>query len=357
MVDQEQAPVLSAADHAFWQEHGYLVIDDVVPQEVCTAVQSDILAYLGLDGNAPVADHYDKVLPDDRGGFVNLTQSQGLWDARQSPRLHQAFAEVYDSHKLWVSMDQAHMKLPYRQVIDEDGTSHTWGNGGIYFGAEDERNDIGGLHWDVHGGGDQDPEMVERKNKGEPTGGLWAGAGLPSMLEFGDGYPCGPQGVLYLNDRDEEGGGFRCVPGFHRRFNDWLATLPRDRSLEQADAGNWIATHPDLQGLLAEARTIPAKAGSIVIWHRLLPHSNGRNLSDSPRFAQYITMSAVPTDPDEFAEQSKARVDMWQKRGDGWRAPLSEDPRQARWQQWEMSSPPAQLTSLGRRLIGAVPWD
>ncbi len=112
MADQQQ--MLSAADHAFWQEHGYLVIDDVVPQEVCEAVRADILAYLGLDGNAPVADHYDKVLPDDRGGFVNLTQSQALWDARQGPRLHQAFTEIFGSHKLWVSTDQAHMKLPYR---------------------------------------------------------------------------------------------------------------------------------------------------------------------------------------------------------------------------------------------------
>jgi len=205
------------------------------------------------------------------------------------------------------------------------------------------------------GGGDR-PE-VRLKKKSEPTGGLWAGAGLPSMLEFGDGYPCGPQGVVYLNDRDEDGGGFRCVPGYHRRFNDWLATLSPERSLDPADEGNWIKSHPDLQGILAEARTIPAKAGSIVIWHRLLPHSNGRNLSDSPRFAQYITMDRAPSDPDEFEKQSKARVDMWQKRGEGWRAPMSENPRQARWQQWESSRPPAQLTTLGKKLIGALPWD
>ena len=357
MVDQTQAPVLSAADHTFWQENGYLVIDDVVPQEVCEAAKEDIIAYLGLDAHAPVADHYDKVLPDDRGGFVNLTQSQGLWDARQSPRLHQAFAEIYGSHKLWVTTDQAHMKLPYRQVIEEDGTSRSWGDGGIYFGPGDERNEIGGLHWDVGGGGDQDPETAARKKRGESTGGLWAGAGLPSMLEFGDGHPCGPQGVLYLNDRDEDGGGFRCVPGFHRQINDWLATLAPDRSLESSDEGNWIATHPDLQGILAEARTIPAKAGSIVIWHRLLPHSNGRNLSDSPRFAQYITMDIAPADPDEFEKQSKSRVDMWQKTGERWQAPISDNPRQARWQQWESSRPPAQLTTLGKKLIGALPWD
>jgi len=64
----------------------------------------------------------------------------------------------------------------------------------VYFGPDDPRNNGSGLHWDVHGGGVQDEETVARKQRGEPTGGLWAGVGLPSMLEYGDGYPCGPAG-------------------------------------------------------------------------------------------------------------------------------------------------------------------
>ena len=93
-------PILSAADHAFWQEHGYLVVPDVVSPEVCEAARLDIMRYLGLDPAAPVEDHYPKVLAADRGGFVNLNQSQALWDTRQSPRLHQA---LYSGQSLSLS--------------------------------------------------------------------------------------------------------------------------------------------------------------------------------------------------------------------------------------------------------------
>ncbi|NKB72142.1 MAG: hypothetical protein GKR89_34120 [Candidatus Latescibacteria bacterium] len=350
-------PLLSAADHAFWREHGYLVVPNVVPEALCAAARADIADYLGVDLDAPLEAAYAQVLPQDRGGFVNLTQSQALWDTRQSPRLHQAFSEIYGTPKLWVSLDQAHMKLPYRQVAGADGIVQTWGNGGAYFGPDDPRNDGGGLHWDVHGGGLQNAETAARKKRGEPTGGLWAGPGLPDMLTYGDGYPCGPQGVLYLNDRDEDGGGFRCVPGFHRRFHQWLASLPQDRSLEQEDGGHWLANHPDLEDLFAEARNIPAKAGSLVIWHRLLPHTNGRNLSETPRFAQYITMGSVPDDPAERAQQAAQNVERWQKRGPAWSGPLADDERVARQQRREREAPPAALTELGQRLVGAMPWE
>ena len=348
--------VLTAEDHAFWQKNGYLVVPDAVPVELCEAVKADILKYLGIDAAVPLNDYYDKVMVQDRGGFVNMSQSQALWDTRQSPRLYKVLAEIHGTSKLCVGTDSCHMKLPYREVIDADGTVHTWGNGGVYFGADDPRNNGGGLHWDVHGGGMHSAKTMAGKQRCEQTGGLWAGAGLPSMLEYGDGYSCAPQGVLYLNDRDSNGGGFRCVPGFHRRFDEWLATVPKDRSLEQEDRGHLIATHPELAGLFAEAQTIPAKAGSIVIWHRLLPHSNGRNLSDTPRFAQYICMGPAPTDPDQLRKRRAWIQDVFQ-RGERRRVPLSDDAHEARWQRWEQSAPPAQLTELGNRLVGLVPWE
>ena len=86
--------VLTDGDHAFWQEHGYLVVPDVVPLELCAAVRADIINYLGLDPAASVEDYYEKVLAGDRSGFVNLNQSQALWDTRQHPRLHQVFSHL-----------------------------------------------------------------------------------------------------------------------------------------------------------------------------------------------------------------------------------------------------------------------
>ena len=98
------------------------------------------------------------------------------------------------------------------------------------------------------------------------------------------------QGVLYLSDCGREAGGFRCCPGFHKEFRQWLANLPPD--YEPNESPNLIEKHARELGeaLAPRAVTVAASAGSLVIWHRLLPHGSGRNLSSLPRYAQYITM-------------------------------------------------------------------
>ena len=94
----------------------------------------------------------------------------------------------------------------------------------------------------------------------------------------------GVQGVLYLTDTAEDQGGFQCVPGFHRMFDEWVKTQPADRNTRK----------PNLTGLTVES--IAGQAGDLLIWHRLLAHGNGHNRSDRPRLAQYITMSPAPAE-------------------------------------------------------------
>ena len=43
-----------------------------------------------------------------------MYQHQALWDNRQYPKVHQAFAEILRDEKLWVSLDRANMKPPAR---------------------------------------------------------------------------------------------------------------------------------------------------------------------------------------------------------------------------------------------------
>ena len=64
-------------------------------------------------------------------------------------------------------------------------------------------------------------------------------------------------------------------------------------SLEQEDDGHWLRTHKQLaQQLEPEAVTVPARAGSLVVWHRLLPHGNVSrtidpcSLNSPPQFQQ-----------------------------------------------------------------------
>lgn len=47
------------------------------------------------------------------------------------------------------------------------------------------------------------------------------GSGLKAVLgRFSKRFCTNPQGVLYLDDCGPDGGGFRCIPGFHRKLED-----------------------------------------------------------------------------------------------------------------------------------------
>ena len=156
------------------------------------------------------------------------------------------------------------------------------------------------------------------------------------------------QGVLYLTDTADNQGSFVCWPGAHKTLidpdNPWAPELEIDKFVQ-----------------------IPAKAGSLLIWHSALPHGNGRNTSDKPRLAQYMNFFPAPhsslrtdwTAPSAFKmcepEESRRqeRIALWRERRALGRPPYPGDPRG-----WEAKNyGPAKLTPLGRKLLGLDPWD
>ena len=243
--------VLSKEDWSFWQENGYVVIPNAVQQENLDRMVETIWQFLDMDpDDSETWYKYKPYTRDDRSspisgaGMVEMYQHQALWDNRQHPKIHQAFSEIWDDERLWVSIDRANMKPPARDDRPE------WGHQGM-------------IHWDV--------DTSEQP------------------IRFG------VQGVLYLTDTAENQGGFQCVPGFNNTFEEWVKTQPEDRNPHQ----------PDLADL--QVKSIAGKAGDLLIWHRLLAHGNGHNTSDKPRLAQYITMSPAPKDNEE-ARQGRVKA-------------------------------------------------
>lgn len=148
--------------------------------------------------------------------------------------------------------------------------------------------------------------------------------------------PFGVQGVLYLTDTDVGQGGFECVPELFRQYETWVQTQPPDRS----------ATSPDLTGFTIEP--IPGKAGDLLIWNRLLAHGSGLNTSTKSRFAQYITMSVAQEENEEMRQK---RISYWSER----RNPPWYTPGDAREFEHKFGQT-AELTPLGRKLLGLDPW-
>jgi len=281
-------PILSAEDHRFFTENGYVVVPNAVPQKNLDAVIAAIWEFTGLDPNDP-NDWYRPPLATN--GMIEMYQHQALWDNRQHPRLYQAFADILGTEKLWASMDRASMKPPMDPRFPH-------------------YEDRGFVHWDL--------------DTAQP---------LPTRL--------GVQGVLALADTDENMGGFCCIPGFHRNLAEWIAQQPTDRNPRA----------PDLSRLPPgfKVTPIPMKAGDLVIWNRMLAHGNGRNEGTRPRLAQYISMH--PARDDE--EMRQDRIACWRDKHapSYWEKDIPEALRGR-----ERGDPPAELTPLGRKLLGLDLW-
>jgi hypothetical protein len=226
-------------------------------------------------------------LPLKPGGMIEMYQHQAEWNNRQNPRLYEAFTEIRGTHRLCVSIDRVGMKLPYNaRHPDYDHKGFT--------------------HWDVDT------------------------AKLPA--------PFGVQGVLCLTDTTADMGGFQCIPGFHKNLEEWIATQPPDRNTRM----------PDLTGLTVVP--IPAQAGDLIIWNSLLAHGNGRNLSDRPRYSQYISMFPVERLTEE---QREHRIRCWQEHLPPGNEIFPGDPRRIEEEQFTT----AELTPLGRKLLGVDCWE
>lgn len=170
-LDQVQAtpPVLDAADLAFWDEHGYVVLHDAAPPQDLAAAAQATCDFIGARLDDPATWY----APNTHGIMVQLFQHDALRRIRASPRIHKAFAQLWGHADLWATTDRVGFNPPQTARYRFRGPD---------------------LHWDV--------------SLAQPV-------------------PFGTQGILYLTDTEAEQGAFTLVPGFHRSGGAWLASLPR----------------------------------------------------------------------------------------------------------------------------------
>jgi len=215
--------VLSPDDLRFWDENGYVIVRAAVPREQAQATETAVWETLGMRPDEP-ASWYEK--PIGKGIMMEFYHHPTLLANRQAIRIQKAYAQLWRTPDLWTTTDRTSFNPP-------ETPSHPF---------QGPR-----LHWDMS---------------------------LEPPFHFGT------QGLLYLCDTPAEQGAFCCVPGFHRRLESWLSSLP-------------AGTDPRQVNLDAQAVPIAAQAGDFVIWHHFLPHGSSPNRGTYPRIVQYVNMYPV----------------------------------------------------------------
>lgn len=149
--------------------------------------------------------------------------------------------------------------------------------------------------------------------------------------------PLALQGIVLLTDVGKNAGGFQCVPEVFRNLKPWLDGNARRDSFHFLRPG--ISQTGAVQ--------IEGSAGDLILWSTLLPHGPAPNLSDRPRVAAFMTLS-----PPADSEALRSAMRQWwlEKRAPtywrGMRGQLDPEPGE-----------PAQLTDLGKCLIGLKRWQ
>jgi hypothetical protein len=174
---EASAPVLSAADLSFWQEHGYVVLHDAVPPEVREAGARAVWDHIGARPDDPDTWY----VGNDHGIMVQYFQHPAFEAVRRAPRIHKAFAQLWGTADLWATTDRVGFNPPERDGFKFPGPR---------------------LHWDVS---------------------------IKTPI------PLSTAGILYFTDTPPEQGAFTLVPGFQRWGEAWLKALPSGAKPRQQD--------------------------------------------------------------------------------------------------------------------------
>ncbi|PWK28652.1 ectoine hydroxylase-related dioxygenase (phytanoyl-CoA dioxygenase family) [Arcicella aurantiaca] len=237
IADGNKLSVLSEEDWAFWIENGYVIIKNAVPREQALATAQFLWEFEEKNPNNPetwyTAPRAEMQMKELAGtGMVEVYNNQHLWNNRQMQRVHDAFADIWGTEKLWVTIDRANLNFPLREGYEYKAF----------------------IHWDY------DPETK----------------------------PQNVQGVLALADQtDENMGGFQCIPELFRTYNTWKLTQPEDRNRFKPDTTGF---ENDFHKVKMEAGDL------LIFNSSQPHGIRANNSKDKVRMAQYISMMPAEED-------------------------------------------------------------
>jgi len=215
----------------FWCENGYAVLKNAISKEQAQQTADFLWEFEEKNPNNPstwyAPPRAEMQMKELAGtGMVEAYNHQMLWNNRQSEKIYHAFADIWATEQLWVTIDRANLNFPIREGYSYKGF----------------------IHWDY------DP----------------------------DTNPQNVQGLIALSDQtNTQSGGFQCVPWLYKHYHQWKKTQPEDRNRFQPDMKGLedkLVKVPLEQGDL------------LIFHSQLAHGIRPNHSKDTVRIAQYISM-------------------------------------------------------------------
>lgn len=223
----------SDAELSFLEENGYVVLRNIIDTETIDRLVQEALSQIRKAG----------VNPNDSGtwsgvpfhGCFDVWNTRTYNEIRQNPLLYSVFAQLLKTGNLTVSVDRINLKPPCLNEEEQIRRNHA--------------NINLELHTDLN---------------------YWTSDANRPLY----------QGGLCLQDCPVGGGGFFCIPGFHRpeRVQRYMNEVQRGKFRRPRPIdGKAFCVYFDQADADANKVEVPLQKGDYVVWNNNLPHNGGKN--------------------------------------------------------------------------------
>ncbi|WP_432723061.1 DUF1479 family protein [Jeongeupia wiesaeckerbachi] len=290
--------VLSEEDLAFWRRNGYVVIKQAVPRQTALDTLAQVWEFAGKDPQRP--ESWLRPDSDFKEGWS--------WEKELYAK---GMVEMYHHQLLWDNRTSQRVYDAFVDIWDMEALWVSVDRVNLNFPTVGNRAEWGSfIHWDID-------------------------INAPVL-------PLRVQGLIQLTDTEDETGGFQCSPDLFHHLEEWRKGRAHDShptNPDPAEYSQYPVAKPKME------------AGDLLIFNGLLLHGIARNVSqDKVRSVQYVTMTPALMD---HATLRKQRISWYQDVvHPDTNVTFIGDAKQPEAQRYG----PAQLTPLGRKLLGLDVW-
>lgn len=276
-VDQEKELL------EFFLENGYVAIRDVLTNDECNKTLMEINEQMKDMNpkfeiiNASTYEHAPIINNFGMHAKRPIFTRQFL-ENRQNPKIFKALCILYGHNNIIVNHDRCAFYRPTKGLVvdGKECDKPEWKTNYTY----------PGLHLDFHPASYFRYAELVKKREMINYSSISDFTAENNMYCEADGLQV--QGVINLMDNYEDDGGYQCMPGFTKHYNDWTTEKNKFENAYGEGVYHFSNTDKIDMKYVNNPTRIPVPKGTIILWSQILAHGSKPNNSDKPRCIQFI---------------------------------------------------------------------